>query len=170
MPGAGVQHALPVRSALGAFVEQAYVPVIVVEESGALVSANDAALAQYGWSLEELVQMRIHDLMAAPRPQLEEDLHRAHRGDPITLDRRPHKRRDGSIVWVVPRAGPMQVLGRAYIVSALQDVTSVVQAEDRARLAQSQTKVVWDAAAEHFDRAFALLDADRRFVKVNHTI
>jgi PAS domain S-box-containing protein len=170
MAGERVRHALQVRSALGAFFEQARVPVIVVEESGAFVSANEAALEQYGWSLGELVEMRIHDLMAHPRPELDQDLRHAHRGDPIILDRRAHKRRDGSIVWVVPRAGPMKILGRTYIVSALQDVTSVAMAEDRAQHAQSETSVVWDAAAEHFDRAFALLDADRRFVKVNHII
>ncbi|HEY8038532.1 MAG TPA: PAS domain-containing sensor histidine kinase, partial [Polyangiaceae bacterium] len=115
-------------------------------------------------------QMRIHDLMATARPELDDDLRHAHQGDPFTLGRRAHRRKDGSIVWVVPRAGPIQVCGETYIVSVLQDVTSLVRAEDQAHLAQQENAVVWDATTEHFGRAFALLDRDKRFVKVNHTI
>jgi PAS domain S-box-containing protein len=169
MVGDRLQHARDVRGALGAFFENARVPVIVVDAQGALVSANDAALAQYGWTLEELVHMRIHDLMAMARPELDDDLLHAHRGDPVTLGRRPHHRKDGSIVWVAPRAGPIAVCGKTYIVSVLQDVTSLVRAEDEAHIAQQQHAVVWDGAVEHFGRSFALLDRDRRFVKVNHT-
>src|SRR6516225_8457073 len=125
--GERVQRAQAIRSALGAFFEHARVPTSVVDGEGAFVSANDAALGQYGWSLEELLGMRIHDFMAAPRPELAEDLERAMRGDPATLQRRAHRRRDGTIVWVVPRAGPVEILGERYIVSALQDVTDLVE-------------------------------------------
>ena len=169
MVGDRLQRARDVRAALGAFFAHARVPVIVVDARGAFVSANEAALEQYGWSLEEIVQMRIHDLQAAPRPELGDDLRHAHSGDPITLGRRPHQRKDGSIVWVVPRAGPVEVCGETYIVSALQDVTSLVRAEDEAHHAQQENAVVWDAAVEHFGRSFALLDRDRRIVKLNHT-
>jgi PAS domain S-box-containing protein len=170
MVGEKLKHALEVRAALGAFFERARVPVIVVEVEGAFVSANDAALEQYGYPLEELVQMRIHDLQAAVRPEIDDDLRKAHRGDPLVLGRRPHHRKDGSVVWVVPRAGPVTVCGKTYIVSVLQDVTSLVRAEDRAHHAQQENAVVWDAAVEQFGRSFALLDRERRFVKVNHTM
>lgn len=169
MVGEKIQRAREVRAALGAFFESARVPVIVVDGEGRFVSANDAALSQYGWSLEELLGMRIHDLIATPRPQVAQDLRRAMRGDPHTLDRRPHRRKDGSVVWVVPRAGPIEVLGERYIVSALQDVTDLAAAEQRAHVEHEQVELVWQGAVEHFEQSFALLDCARRIVRVNRT-
>jgi len=170
VPGESIQRAREIRAALGAFFERALVPVIVVDAEGRFVSANDAALAQYGWSLEELLGMRLHDLMAAPRPELTRDLQHAMRGDPHTLDRRPHRRKDGSVVWVVPRAGPVEVLGERYIVSALQDVTDLADAEQRAHDEHEQVELVWQGAIEHFEQSFAMLDRERRVVRVNRTM
>jgi PAS domain S-box-containing protein len=168
--GERVQKARTIRAALGAFFENARVPVIVVDGEGRFASANDAALAQYGWSLEELLEMRIHDFMAAPRAELAEDLERAMRGDAAMLQRRAHRRRDGSVVWVVPRAGPAEVLGERYIVSALQDVTDLVAAEKRAHAEHEQVELVWQGTVEHFEQSFALLDTERRIVRVNRTM
>ena len=168
--GERVQKAQGIRAALGAFFEHGRVPVIVIDGEGRFVCANDAALTQYGWSLEELLEMRIHDFMVASRPQLADDLERAMRGDPTTLDRRAHRRKDGSTVWVVPRAGPVDVLGERYIVSALQDVTDLVEAEQRAHVEHEQVELVWQGAVEHFEQSFAMLDADRRVVRVNRTM
>jgi PAS domain S-box-containing protein len=109
------------------------VPVIVVESDGRLVTANAAAVAQYGWTLDELVTMNIRDFQASVRAELEEDLTRAFRSDAAPLDRRPHRRKDGSILWVVPAAGAVAVEGETLIVSALQDVTAALLAEQRAR-------------------------------------
>ena len=126
MVGEKLARARRVRSELGTFFEHARVPVIVVQPDGQFVTANDAAVAQYGWSLEELAYMRIHDLMAEPRPELGSDLERASRGDYAPLDRRLHRRKDGSVAWVVPRAGPVRVQGETLIVSVLQDVSALV--------------------------------------------
>jgi PAS domain S-box-containing protein len=169
MLGERLERARQVRSELGAFFENARVPVIVVEPDGDFVTANGAALDQYGWSLDELVYMRIHDLMATPRPELTRDLERASREDFAPLDRRLHRRKDGSVVWVVPRAGPVQVHGKTLIVSVLQDVSALVEAEHETQQAQHRSDVVWDAA-EHFGRSFALLDGDCRIVKSNRTL
>jgi PAS domain S-box-containing protein len=170
MLGERLNRARRVRSALGAFFESARAPVIVVDPDGHFVTANDAALAQYGWSLDELVYMRIHDLMAAPRPELALDLARAAHGDYKPLDRRLHRRKDGSVLWVVPRAGPVQVDGQTLIVSVLQDVSALVDAEHETHQAEHRSNIVWDAAVEHFGRSFALLDADCRIVKSNRTL
>jgi PAS domain S-box-containing protein len=170
MSGEGVARALELRRALGTFLEQCRAPVIVVEHDGELVSANDAALAQYGYGLDEIVQMRIHDLMALPRPEIGLDLKRAFDGDPAALGRRAHRRKDGSVVWVVPVAGPVTVLGEKLIVSVLQDVSALVSAEEHAHLEQSQRELVWEASVERFGGAFALLDAGRRIVRVNRTL
>jgi PAS domain S-box-containing protein len=127
-----IARAERIAQKLGVLFTETRVPVIVVMPDGRFVSANDAAIAQYGYSLAELLAMRIHDLQAHARP-LEEDLHRAATGDRTPLERRPHRRKDGSILWVVPTAGPITIDGETVVVSVLKDVTAILDAEQRAR-------------------------------------
>ncbi len=117
---------------MGTLFVTARVPMIVVLASGHFRAANAAAIQQYGYSLAELLTMRIHDLQAHERP-IDGDLHRAAVGDAAPLERRPHRRRDGSIVWVVPSAVPVVVEGETLIVSILKDVTAIIDAEQKAR-------------------------------------
>ena len=127
-----VERARSVAEALGALFMQTRVPVIAVRRDGSFVTANAAAIAQYGYTLEELLAMRIHDLQARDRP-IDDDLRRAGEGDVRPLERRPHRRKDGSILWVVPTASPIDVLGESVIVSVLKDVTAIIDAEQRVR-------------------------------------
>jgi PAS domain S-box-containing protein len=170
MVGERVQQALSLRARLGAFFEGSRAPTIVVERDGRFVTANDAALAQYGYALDELVEMRLHDFMAKPREQVEADLETAFRGEGAALERRAHRRKDGSVLWVVPVAGPQTVDGHTYVVSVLQDVTAMVGAEARARFEHERVELVWETAVEHFGDSYALLDGERRILRVNHTL
>ena len=169
MVGEKVVRAEGLRRALGPFFERARVPVIVVEHDGRFATANDAALGQYGYGLAELCEMRIEDLMAAPRGELGADLDHAYRGDGASLERRPHRRKDGSVLWVVPVAGPQTIGGETVIVSVLQDVTAGVSAEERALFERSRGEVLWEGAIERLGDSFALLDRDRRVVRINRT-
>ncbi len=128
----GLARAARVEAALGAFFAETRVPVIVVRGDGRFVAANAAAIAQYGWSLEELLAMRVQDLQAFGR-DIERDLSLAVQGDGAPLVRRPHRRKDGSVLWVVPTAHPMAFEGESLIVSLLKDVTAILEAEQRAR-------------------------------------
>jgi PAS domain S-box-containing protein len=167
MSGEKVARAVGLRKALGPFFERARVPVIVVERGGHLASANDAALTQYGYALAEMVELSIDDLLAGPRGELPDDLEHAYRGDHRALARRPHRRKDGTVLWVVPVAGPQSIEGETFIVSALQDVTAVVSAEERAAFERARGEVLWEGAVERLGSAVALFDADRRIVRMN---
>jgi PAS domain S-box-containing protein len=129
----GLARAERIAQALGVLFAEMRIPVIALSRGGAFVSANAAALAQYGWSLEELLGMNISDLMAADYPSLEADLADAIGGKPVPLNRRPHRRKDGSVLWVIPTAGPIEVDGETLIVSVLKDVTAIIDAEAQAR-------------------------------------
>jgi PAS domain S-box-containing protein len=170
MLGERVARALRLRRVLGPFFERSRVPVLVLERDGCLASANDAALAEYGYRLDELVTLCIHDLLAWPRPQLMDDLEAAWRGDRLVLERRPHRRKDGSLVWVMPAAGPQVIEGETFIVSVIQNVTALVGAEEKAQFEHGRVEVLWEGAVERSGGAFALLDADRRIVRLNRTM
>jgi len=167
MSGDRVTRAVGLRQVLGPFFERALVPVIVVERDGRLASANDAALTQYGYALDALCQLSIDDLLAVPRTELLDDLEHAYLGDRRPLARRPHRRKDGSVLWVVPAAGPQSLLGETFIVSALQDVTALVSAEERAAFERSRSELLWEGAVERLGSAVALFDADRRIVRMS---
>ena len=121
-----------VATALGALFVDTAVPVIALWQDGRFASANRATIHQYGYSLEELLEMRIHDLIADER-SIDADLVRAGREEHTSFSRRPHRRKDGSVLWVVPTAGPQCIDGENFVVSVLTDVTPILLAEERAR-------------------------------------
>lgn len=164
--GERIARAERVSKSLGVLFASTRVPIIVVRASGEFVAANDAAVAKYGYTLDELLSMRIHDLQATSR-SIARDLERAYVGDPTLLDRRAHRRKDGTVLWVVPTAGPIEIEGEGLIVSVLTDVTATVTVEERARHDEARAEVMWQAAIERLGSGFALLDRDGRVVRAN---
>ena len=126
-----------IEQALGSLFAITSVPVIVVDDTGHFLAANQGALREYGYTLDELLERRIHDLIAPdwPSEQIDRDLETVTFGKHSALARRPHRRKDGSMLWVVPNAGPQVVDGQRVIVSVLTDVTAFVAAEARTRAA-----------------------------------
>jgi PAS domain S-box-containing protein len=171
------ERAERVALALGVFFKETGVPVIVVTPDGCFVAVNRAAVDQYGYPLDELLGMRIHDLIGEGYTNVDVDLTLASRDRHAVLERRPHKRKDGSILWVVPTAAPLVVGGESYIVSVLTDVTAVLVAERRVRqleaLAQSdreRAELLWQAASERLTDGVALLDDGLRVVRCNSAL
>ena len=113
--------------------------VLVVRPSdGAILEANDAATAVYGYSRDELTEMRIHDLRAPETvgvvdAQLSES--RTHGFLFETL----HRRRDGTVFPVEVSAIGADFRGHPITVSVVRDVTARHQAE--VALAKSETRL-----------------------------
>ncbi len=126
-------------AALGALYASARMPIVVLRPTGQFVAANPAALARYGFSIEELRSMRIHDFVAEKR-DVDADLACAMKGTPVPLTRRPHRTKDGTILSVLPSAFPMTIDGESVLVSFLQDVTSLDAAEQQAREAREEAR------------------------------
>jgi PAS domain S-box-containing protein len=127
-------HATRIGAELGALFESTRVPIIVLYLDGTFAAANDVAVRQYGYTLDELLARRIHDLIVDDR-DVDLDLEQVGRTEPMTLERRRHRRKDGTILWVVPAASIVTVCGDPYVVSVLQDVTALFEAETHARRA-----------------------------------
>lgn len=130
----GLAHSERIGAELGALFKSTRVPIIVLHLDGTFAAANDVAVHQYGYNLEELLARRIHDLVVDGF-DVDADLERVSRSEAPTLERRRHRRKDGTTLWVVPAASTMTLCGRPYIVSVLQDVTALFEAEAHARRA-----------------------------------
>ena len=124
-----------VQETLGELYFAARMPIIALRRTGEIVAANPAAVAKYGDSEAEFTSMRIHDVVADER-NVNAEIGRAFQKDPLELTRRPHRRKDGSIIYVLPSAFPSSLVdddGEPILVSFLQDVTSLDVAEERER-------------------------------------
>ncbi len=153
------------RRVLGELFERASVPMIIAGRDTRFVSANDSAIRQYGYSLEELIELGIRDLVISPWNPA--DYARVFAGDTAEPGRRAHRRKDGSIVWVLPKPSVITVDGESLVASVLQDITALVTAEDVARVSTQREGVLWDAAVERATRTFVLLDAECRILRAN---
>jgi PAS domain S-box-containing protein len=145
---------------LGALFQGASVPIIVLHPDGSFAAANDFALRQYGYSLDELLSLKIHDLIIDER-DVDQDLLLAARGEP--LERRRHRRKDGSILSVLPAPSRMKIDGELYFISVQIDVTAVALLETRAA-------DLWRAASERLADGIAIMDADYRVLRVNSAL
>jgi PAS domain S-box-containing protein len=154
-----------IGAAIGPMFHGARVPIIALRPAGHFVAANEVAIRQYGYSLEELLERRIHDLIVEPH-DVDGDLRLVERGV-SDLQRRMHRRKDGTLLWVLPAPSPMTLCGEPYIVSVPQDITAIVEAETRAKKDEQRAEDFWQAASEQLTDGIALIDLEYRVVKVN---
>jgi PAS domain S-box-containing protein len=157
-------HSRRIGGEIGAMFHGARVPMIVLHPDGRFVAANEAACQQYGYTLEELLFLRIHDLIVDDC-DVDRDFGLAEQGVPV--ERRRHRRKDGSFLWVQPAPYPTTLCGERYIVSVLQDVTAVVEAELRAKKDEQRAEDLWRAASEQLTDGIAIIGHDYRVLKVN---
>jgi PAS domain S-box-containing protein len=154
-----------ISKALGELFERASVPIGVLDREARVACANERAVQQYGYSLEEFVELRVQDLQTTHwDAQL---LERALAGDIGEVGRRLHRRKDGSTLWTIPKASLVTIEGETFVAVVLQDITELVTAEEVARVSMQREGVLWDAAVERAPRTFILLDASRRILRAN---
>jgi PAS domain S-box-containing protein len=171
MVSCGVDRAVRIRRALGEFFVTTPVAMVVLDRAARIVSANEAAIRQYGYRLDELVTMHVKQLHAKPPESTSAtDTTRIFSGEVRELSRRAHRRKDGRVLWVLPKPSSTTVEGEELVVSALQEVTELVAAEEDAKREAQRAAVVWSAAVERSGRSFALLDDECRILRFNRTL
>jgi len=152
--------AAEVAAALGELYSASRMPVLVLRRSGEIVAANATAIAKYGYSEQEFTAMRIHDLVTDGR-NLDAEIERVILDDGSILTRRPHRKKDGGVIYVLPsafRCSVKDAAGEPLLVSFLQDVTSLDAAEARERRAREDAA---DLEARSRALRAELLAADR---------
>jgi PAS domain S-box-containing protein len=159
------ERSLKIRAGLGELFERTPVPIFVVNREAWIVSANESAISYLGYSIDELLERRIPDLVATPWD--DSMLVRTFAGEEVDPMRRPLLRKDGSTSWATSRSSVVHFEGEPLVAAMVQDVTATVTAEDVARVSAQREVVLWDAAVERASRSFALLDAECRIIRAN---
>ncbi len=101
---------------------------LIAEDDGQILEANKAAATLYGFSREELRNLRNTDLSAEP-----EKTTQATRGGVTSIPIRWHRKRDGTVFPVEIRASHFEWRGRRVHIAAIRDVTERQGTEEQLR-------------------------------------
>jgi len=116
---------------LEALFRQARESILLIDPAGLIVEANEAALAAYGYTAEEIRRIHIRDLRT-PEAQasLERDYQAADRPEGVQFETW-HRRKDGSAFPVEVSAQAIEIDGRRYRQSFIRDISARRQAEEK---------------------------------------
>jgi PAS domain S-box-containing protein len=113
------------------------VMLLIDPESAAIVDANPAACAYYGWSRSDLRAKRIHDINTLSREEIctQMELARSETRNNFVFK---HRRADGEVRDVEVFSGPLPRLGKTLLYSIVHDITDRKKAQES--LAESEAK------------------------------
>jgi diguanylate cyclase (GGDEF)-like protein/PAS domain S-box-containing protein len=114
------------------------IKLIIDPESGAIVDANPAACAFYGYSYSVLCTLNIRHINMLPTEQVQAEM-RAARHEQRVVFRFRHRLASGELRDVDVYTGPIELNGRTLLLSIIVDVTDHLRA--RAALRQANAKL-----------------------------
>lgn len=101
-----------------------HTPMLVIDaDDGRIVDANPAAVKFYGWSRDQLLQMCISDINAAPPEQVREKMREAAASPFGCVFQFPHRLASGEIRSVEIHTGPVRLGNKQYLHSIIHDHT-----------------------------------------------
>lgn len=110
------------------FENHAAVKLIIDPLIGDIIDANAAAAEFYGWSREQLRQMKIQDINTLPSEEVKQEMEKARSHERIHFEFR-HRLADGSIRDVDVYSSKIQTKGKDLLHSIIHDITERKQAE-----------------------------------------
>ncbi|MCX6358686.1 MAG: PAS domain S-box protein [Armatimonadetes bacterium] len=119
------------------FDNHAAVMLVVEPKTGAIVDANPAAAAFYGWSQAEMRRMRIQDINLLDDASIKEEMANADARQRTYFEFR-HRRADGSVRDVAVFSSSLSEAGGPVLYSVVHDITESKRAEAEREKLQAQ--------------------------------
>ncbi len=104
--------------------------LVISPETGQIVEANPAAAAFYGYSLSELLSLRIHDINIADNAFVQDELKKSQSGANTEFEFR-HRLASGEVKDVMAYTGPVTVAGQSFTHSVVVDISERKRAEQK---------------------------------------
>ena len=140
---------------------------LVEDETLRVVEGNEAACLLFGYSREELLRLRVPDLIP---PEYHHRItgvrHSVQQGPGYLRDRRVYLRKDGSTVATDNAISRVQISGRTYFICSSRDLTE----KERSARELEEAKAFLEHLQENASDGFALLDEKGIFVGVNQKL
>jgi PAS domain S-box-containing protein len=147
------------------FEDNVAVQLIIEPDTGKIIDANRAAEKFYGWSLQELRQMRIQGINALPPEEVEKEMKNASVSGALRLGLR-HRRADGSIRDVEVSSSRIGIQGKDLLYSIIHDVSGKKLAEKALRESEERYRKVF----ENHLTAICIFELETfRIIDVNET-
>lgn len=140
------------------FEENASVAFLLEPDTGHIVDANAAALAFWGYTLEELRSMNIAKISITPSGKIVEVMSKIKSGTTHRMEML-HRTKSGEIRDVEVFSGPLNIDGKTLRYSIAHDITARKRAEEAQRLSATVFNTVEDAVM--------VSDPDNLIVMVN---
>jgi PAS domain S-box-containing protein len=102
---------------------------LVDPQTSAIIEANPAAVAYYGYDVETLCRMKVSDINTLARAGIMDEM-RAAQSEERTFFQSEHRLASGEVRDVEVFTGPIELEGRPLLYSIIHDVTARRQAED----------------------------------------
>ena len=118
------------------FQHHAAVKFVFDPENGRILDANDAAAGFYGWSSEQLKQMRIQEINTLSATAMQEKIQQAREQKNIRFEFQ-HRRADGSLRDVEVYSSSIRARGKDLLHSIVHDITERKKAEAERELLQT---------------------------------
>lgn len=105
------------------FEENPAIKLLLDPEDGRIVDANHAAAEFYGFPREALIGMKIHEINVLTEDEIRAEMENARVGRRRRFFRFRHRLASGAIRHVEVHSGPVELQGKAYLLSIIHDVT-----------------------------------------------
>lgn len=143
--------------------ESAADALLLADPSGRYVEANRAACESLGYSREELVKLRVQDIVVDyPEEEMLRHYRELHEKGPATYNAM-QRRKDGSTFPVEARLSLFDYDEQTRILAVVRDITERQQAEERLRESENRFRYLFERASD----GLFLGDSSGRFLEVN---
>ncbi len=144
------------------FEDHSAVKIIIDPDTGLIFDANHAAAQYYGWTREELKQMKIEQINTLSPEEVKIEMEKALAQKRIQFEFR-HRRADGSVRDVEVFSSKIEIGGKVMLHSIIHDITE----RKRIEKALSESQALYHSFVEHMPAGIFRKDSEGRFVFVN---
>jgi PAS domain S-box-containing protein len=131
--------------------------LVIDPDTGNIIDANKAAADFYGWSIEELEQMRIQQINTLSPEAVKDEMEKARSSKGLVFEFR-HRRADGSIRDVEVFSNKIEVKGKDVLYSLVHDITERKRLESMLHdsqalmtaIVESTSEMIWSVDSENF--------------------
>lgn len=139
-------------SQFNALFQQAHDSILLVDPAGRVAEANDAALAAYGYTAEEIRRITVRDLRAAEaQASFESDFEAAAQPGGVLFETR-HRRKDGSTFPVEVSSRKIDIDGKPYRQSFIRDIGARKLAEEKSQQQLKELRQWYEATLDREGR------------------
>jgi len=123
------------------------VKFLIDPDTGSIIEANEAAVNYYGWSHEQLKQMKIQEINILPPEDVKKVMKEAYTRKQTHFEFR-HRRADGSIRDVEVFSSNIKVKGKDILHSIIHDITDRKQTEEKLKVSEDKYRTIFENAVE----------------------